>query len=208
MRKIISYSLYSSKRRPVSYYVRGAYRAIALNSVFFPGWEIHFYVSSDVYEDHSIKLSSLGAQVFDQGESSGHSGTFWRFIPFTDPTIDVALFRDCDCRPTNRERRIVELWLSSSKAVHIIRDMPKHRNAVMAGLWGVRFPPEWMRSAFQDRFMEIASVKSSWGDDELWLATSVYPLIQSEALEHDSNIDATPFMPEPDGYLVGQSEDA
>ena len=54
------------------------------------------------------------------------------------------LSRDLDSRPTRREVAAVEEWLDSSKAVHIMRDHPSHKAAIMAGMWGAalaaRFP--------------------------------------------------------------------
>ena len=207
MKKVISYSLFSSVRGSPDRYVRGALRAAEINARIFPGWEMHVYLSNDL-ASHTDDLESLGVCVHLRQRSSNLSGLYWRYEPICNLTDATIIFRDCDCRPSNRERRLVDLWLASAKTFHFIRDVPRHRQAIMGGLWGVRNPPEWLREIFSKRIEDRCRVEVPYGDDEDWLEMKIYPRARADAVDHDSQRDPSPFVDEPDGYLVGQSEDA
>lgn len=206
MEKIISYSLYSSSRGSCDRYVRGALRAADLNALIYPDWAMHVYVSADL-QAHVAKLESSGVLVHPQEHNSrDQSGLYWRYKPICTSATATLLFRDCDCRPSRREQRLVDLWLESTKTFHIIRDVPHHRRAIMGGLRGVRNPPEWLRDAFANRIQAKRRTEVAFGDDEDWLETDIYPRFHGDVLEHDSQRDPSPFVDEQDGYLVGQSD--
>ena len=55
-----------------------------------------------------------------------------------DPTVEFALVRDVDSRPTVRELLAVNEWMSSGLKFHTIRDHLQHRVPVMGGMFGMR----------------------------------------------------------------------
>ena len=69
-------------------------------------------------------------------------GMTWRFLPVSDPLVDVTLSRDLDSLITMREVAAVEEWLNSSHSFHIMVDHPGHGKIdILGGLWGAKKPP-------------------------------------------------------------------
>ena len=84
-----------------------------------------------------------------------------------------------DAKLSEREKYAVDDWMESGKNFHIIRDSPGHKRLVMGGLWGCR----------SNAIPMMASLISSWsdfnyGDDQLFLSSQIYPLIQHDVLIH------------------------
>ena len=62
----------------------------------------------------------------------------WRFLPTLDPQVDFFMSRDLDSLIFEREYSAVEEWLKSSKSLHIMRDHPLHKTAILGGMWGLK----------------------------------------------------------------------
>ena len=52
--------------------------------------------------------------------------------------VEVAMFRDLDSRPSQREVDAVHEWLQSKHAFHVMRDHPGHDLPMLAGMWGLK----------------------------------------------------------------------
>jgi len=63
---------------------------------------------------------------------------FWRFLPASDPDMDILIVRDTDSRLGLRERLAVNEWLESGKNFHIMRDHPQHGTLILGGMWECR----------------------------------------------------------------------
>lgn len=68
----------------------------------------------------------------------------WRMIPAWNLSVDVLLCRDLDSLSTPRERRAIEKWLTTDKAVSSLHDSESHGNGdLFGGLCG--FKAQWIR---------------------------------------------------------------
>lgn len=133
-------------------------------------------------------------------------GMFWRFLAVDDPEADIVLSRDCDSRIGPREVAAVQAWLESGKKFHIMRDHVAHQFPILGGMWGSR------KGALPRMHEMIADYTyvDTWGCDQNFLATKIYPLVRDRALEH-SELGITfggSIQPFPtkriDGEFVGQ----
>jgi len=50
----------------------------------------------------------------------------WRFLPLSDPLVDLVIVRDLDSNLGEREALAVSEWINSSSPLHVMRDNPFH----------------------------------------------------------------------------------
>lgn len=176
--KVIAFSLYGN----LPLYLVGAIRNAELAPKFYPGWVPRFYIGPSIPIDFVRRLTARGAQIVPMPGPEDSSAMFWRFSVFDDPAVEVAVIRDSDSRPTERERAAVEQWLSSDKGFHIMRDHPSHNTEIPGGMWGAR------SSGARPLLESVA--KGTWpgqkGEDQHFLAKQVYPHAKHDAMVHDS----------------------
>ena len=132
MKKVISYSLWGDN--PI--YTHGALRNLEMAKEIYPEWTCRFYLDKNVPEDIVTKLKEGGAEVYKYMKDGDWYAMFWRFLPASDPKVDVMISRDCDSRLTVREKEAVEEWLKSDKLFHIMRDHPYHKTEILGGMQG------------------------------------------------------------------------
>ncbi|KAF4531550.1 hypothetical protein B566_EDAN015514, partial [Ephemera danica] len=65
------------------------------------------------------------------GNLTGIHPMVWRFLPMSDPLVDVALSRDLDSNLSERELAAVQEWLSSGAALHVMRDHIHHNTEIL-----------------------------------------------------------------------------
>jgi hypothetical protein len=111
-------------------------------------------------------------RVVETGKE-GAINMMYRYVPLTEH--EVGFVRDTDSRLTERDRWCIREFLASSKSYHIIRDHRWHKSPIMGGLFG------WKTSLAMDLPL---SADASYGSDEAWLATHLYPRIVGDALVH------------------------
>ena len=63
-------------------------------------------------------------------------GMFRRSTPLNESDVDYWISRDADSRSSQREKKMVDEWIASGKALHSILDHPAH-GSLMGGLFGV-----------------------------------------------------------------------
>jgi len=180
VKKVISCSLWGSSPE----YLDGALLALSGIRDCYPGWEAWFYIRNDVPKDAVARLRECGAVIREVPYEQPYHGMVLRFLPASDPSVDVFLSRDCDSRITVREAEAVREWLRSEKNVHIIRDHPNHILPMMGGLWGCR------RGVLADMDKMIGAYGDfrSYGCDQKFLARHVYPRIRNDAFVHSEVI--------------------
>jgi hypothetical protein len=180
-RRIIAYSLYGDLPK----YCEGALLNARASARVYPGFSCRFYVDDSVPETVLGALGRLGAEVVQvSGDAAGWHPTLWRCMAMADPEVDVVLLRDCDSPLGGREQGLVENWLGTDKAAHVIRDCYAHTPVILAGLFavkGVRFVGlEASISAY------VGRAGLGWGVDQDYLKDVIWPLIAHSVLEHDS----------------------
>ena len=177
MKKVISYSLWGNN--PI--YTQGALRNLEMAKEIYPEWTCRFYLDKNVPEDIVTKLKDNGAEVYKYMKDGDWYAMFWRFLPASDPDIDVMISRDCDSRLTIREKEAVEEWLQSDKLFHIMRDHPYHKTEILGGMWGVR---DGFLGSMKEMIDEYTK-GDFWQVDQNFLKEKIYPLVRGDVFVHD-----------------------
>ena len=193
-RNIVAFSLWGTQE----VYIQGALANAKAVPAVFPGWTCRFYHDDSVPRPVQEELTRLGAETVAMPAGSGRShGLFWRFLASDDPTVARFLCRDCDSRPTMREKAAVDAWIASGLPFHVMRDHVLHTDLILAGMWGGMaglLPPlAPVIDAAADREADL------W-QDQRFLAEWVWPRIQDRVLVHDSvhPMAGHPFPPAPE----------
>jgi hypothetical protein len=174
--------------------VDGALENLRLADEIYPGWTCRIYLAEDLIEV-AREVEELGGEVVLRPKNSGQSGLFWRYEAMLDNDFDALIFRDTDCRLSRREKHLVDLWLASDKNFHAIRDHPEHIYPLMGGLFGLKKTPKEVKQVMKDQIDKIRNnAIIAYNDDQEFLSSQLYPLIQNDILEHDSSIDPTHFI--------------
>jgi len=176
--KVVSVSLFGSKGK----YLRGAEKlAISIKSNL-PGWSLVFFVGKSVPTKIKKSLTAKNATLILVDEPENLSASAWRFRIWELGNPEYVLFRDSDSIVSSREAQAVTQWIESGVPVHIIRDHPFHSSEKMAGLWGLRPKGmQWFANEVRGHFF-----LDSYGSDQAFLATRVYPRIVDSSLVHAS----------------------
>lgn len=122
----------------------------------------------------------------------------WRLLPIWNLGVDVVLCRDLDALATPRERRAIDKWLASGKAVSALHDSESHSSAaLMGGMVGFR--AQWMRDHFASWYDLVGKASSlgidlsQHGADQRLLNALVLPIADAEEQiisEHRSTLGA------------------
>ena len=195
--KALSFSLFGDKL----IYLTGAIRNVELQPKFYPGWHCRFYVAEDLWPPLIDELADGGAEIIIMRPEPGLGGLFWRFLAMDDENLDACVSLDADSRPTERQKKATEEWLSSNKAYHIMRDHPYHKRRIMGGLFGAKRNNSVVLNMRQDieKFQlhqKRTDVKRN--DDQEFLKQIIYPRIKDHVLIHTDyqrfpNEKVTPF---------------
>ena len=175
--KIISMSLWGNDPK----YCVGAIENAKLVNNFFSGWKLWLYCGNSVPENVIQTLLELHCNVIKMPESGNWTSMFWRFMPASDPDVEVMISRDCDSRLSIREKKAVDEWLKSNKSFHIIRDHPKHEIEILGGMWGVKYP----KLANMDKLIKEYVRGDFWQVDQNFLKEVIYPFIKEDCFVHD-----------------------
>ena len=177
MKKIIAFSLWGNEK----IYTIGAIRNAELGPTIYPGWICRFYIDfASVPKDIILVLRSLNCEIVAMSPGDFRS-TLWRFVPASDPDVEIMLSRDTDSRLTLREKIAVDEWLASGKNFHIIRDHPEHMYTILAGMWGCHC----------NILRDMVSLIGNWKlenrrqIDQEFLANVIYPRIRDDCFVHD-----------------------
>jgi len=178
MRRTISYSLWGSKSR----YLDAMRENLRLAQIIYPGWRVVIYVASDV--PIVDELGASGAEIRRMPYYRGHSGSFWRLLAAGDmrqDVQDVVIVRDADSLLNYREKAAVDEWIASEAELHVMRDHPLHApTPILAGMCGFRG-----RIRMSEKIARWSDVVS-FGEDQRFLATEIWPKFRRNACVHSS----------------------
>ena len=195
-KKIISFSLWGSDPK----YVVGAIKNAELAAIFYPDWKCRYYIGESTFSVVSNSVNQLNmlpnVEIIRMADSGNWFSMLWRFLPCSDPDVDVMISRDCDSRLSNREKLAVNEWLRSKKNFHIMKDHPYHRTKIMGGMWGAK------KGILSDMDRRIALCKKEdyWQVDQDFLMTEIYPLIKDSCMIHDEIFKMNPFPSKRSNY--------
>src|SRR5688572_29090650 len=122
----IAFSLYGNQPR----HLMGAVRNAQVADDYYPGWEVDFWVGPELPRRVVSALKSHGAHIHTPPPDV-RNGMFWRFLIHDEPGIDRYIVRDADSRFSKREVKAVNKWIANDTRLHVMRDHPYHRQAMM-----------------------------------------------------------------------------
>ena len=198
-KKVISFSLWGDDPT----YTVGAVKNAELAETVYPGWECWFYVGQSVPGDIIQTLEAKdNCKVIQMDEEGDWEGMFWRFLPASDPEVDIMISRDTDSRLNSREEAAVTQWLEMGKRFHIMRDHPQHQTQILGGMWGVRGD---ILHNMTDLIDECKK-GNHYQVDQDFLKEKIYPVIEQYAHVNDEFFQKVAFPVERKGKLfVGQA---
>ena len=189
MKKIISFSLWGNSPK----YIIGSIQNAELAKKIYPGWICRFYIGQSTLAVALHEMNLLrrmqNVEIIEMSEEGDWTGMFWRFLPCSDPDVDIMISRDCDSRLSFREKKAVNDWLASGKSFHIMRDHPHHDTKILGGMWGTR------THILRDMVGLIAdySKKNYWQIDQEFLTKIVFPRIENDCIIHDEFFNGKKF---------------
>jgi len=107
--------------------------------------------------------------------TDGTYGAFWRLFQIQKNSI--TLIRDTDSRLSEREKNIVNDWLSTNRKVCIIRDHIRHYDfPILTGMFGIK--GELPEQAYED--MKKHWKNFSYASEQIWLGNTIFRLLPEE----------------------------
>jgi hypothetical protein len=175
-KRIISFSLFGD----APMYLQGAVRNARLAAKLYPTWTVRIFVSQEIPTSLIRQLRHEGAEIVHKQRVGLVDGTFWRFLPLADSSLDAVIIRDVDSRLSAREKTAVDEWLESGLRLHIMRDHPLHKVPILAGMWGGR------GGCVPDIAKQIQDWKlwGKKGSDQDFLRDIIYPRFVTDSLIH------------------------
>ncbi len=203
---IISFSLFGDERL----YLDGAVENVIAARTLFPGWQVRFYVDNSVPADYVIRLASEGADIVQMPEQEKpYEGLFWRFLVAADPNVARFLVRDADSVLSLRDRHMVDAWIKSSKAFHVVRDGFTHTSLILAGLWAGK--GGLLPNIDQKIQQWVGEQEPSPSWDQTFLGYEIWPMIYKHVAIHDRCFTAfhakkLPDLHEPAARYLGRKD--
>jgi len=177
--RVISFSLWGGN----STYLEGAFANAKLAELYYPGWELWLYCDDRTDTVIQNALTAYGYKVIPRAVSSSvYEGLFWRFEPACNCDVGAFVSRDLDSRLNPREQAAVEEWLASGKTLHTMRDHYEHTVPILGGMWGLRHWPDFRTH------IESWITRSNLGDDQEFLKSKIWPVLNSDCVAHDRYI--------------------
>lgn len=106
-----------------------------------------------------------------------------RLDPLWEPATTYLLCRDLDALPTFREKRAVDRWIESGKAIHAMHDSISHGCTLLMGGM-VSFNVAKCRNIPRPPYAEM----KTHGDDQRWLNTVVAPMYPKDEIVLDDSM--------------------
>ena len=134
--KIISYSIFGKEQ----WYRNGLMKNIQIAKTLFEDWTVRVYASSKLEKDFINKVSkNKNVELIVKNEKYPYEGLMWRMLPMQEGHEAVAV-RDCDTRLFQRDKNLLDDWLSTKFKYHVCRENPGAYSVILAGLYGGKKP--------------------------------------------------------------------
>lgn len=207
MKKIISFSLYSGVNPPNTYFY-GVLCNIELAKIIYPEWICRIYCGTSVPEYILEKIKSYeNTELVLMVEDEELSYRMWRFLPIDDDDVSVMICRDADSRISYREKKLVDIFMSSEFLVHSIRDNLNHGD-FMAGMWGMKKNNRVNMRNLCVSFKKTIGKHTDYGynSDQDFLRTIIKDTFKDSTLTHCSYyLKNFPIPPDEYGYFIGMT---
>lgn len=173
--KVVSYSYYgdpNSRKSQVKQYFNGIFKNYQAIQGFYPNWTMRLYHDLDPNTEHFTQLCQFACEnphidlcqiknIPGLGNVQKLFPMNWRFLPTLDSQVSQFMSRDLDSLIYKREAAAVQEWCKSKKSFHIMRDHPRHKTAILGGMWGIKL-------RHLERYMMISSFNLASHDPILY----------------------------------------
>lgn len=195
MKKIISFSLYGSDSR----YCNGIICNVELSKIIYPDWVCRIYYGASVPENtiSELKKYSNVELILMPENNTDLFQMMWRFLAIDDDDVEIMISRDADARLSYREKKCVDLFISSNALLHSIRDNLSHFD-IMGGMWGIK-----KNERVKIKDLIIGWNKRGYDADQQFLRTRLSPLFKDSLLTHCSKYLNTFPIEATNEYFVG-----
>ncbi len=177
MSKIISYCIFGEEQ----FYRRGLTKNIKLAAELFPEWICRIYAESTLDKNYLSSLERENTEIIIKEKPTlPLDALHWRWLPMEEGH-EAVIIRDVDTRLFQRDVNLVRDWLKNGKQYHVCRDHPGHKDPIMGGLWGGKYPKIEIKKLW-DRYLrsntKLISSHNKFANDQYFLSRYIYPLIR------------------------------
>lgn len=173
---------------------------ISLNKIFYPDFDIIFYISSEIKENPLYKvieesinrLKGISVEIMKY-DYKYTEPTIWRYKPLIESSADILLCRDIDSIPNEDEIKSTYYFLNNDNFKITTIRSHKHHNCggtiILAGLCGFRTKDiNYENNNFDEFYNKI--VLDRWGFDQSFLINFLISKGENWILNHflDSRI--------------------
>ena len=183
--KIISYSIFGEEQ----WYRNGLIKNIDIAKSLLRDWTVRVYISDKIEKDFIDKVSkNQNVEVIVKHEKYPYEGLMWRMLPMEEGHEAVAV-RDCDTRLFERDKNLLDDWLSNKFKYHVCRENPGAYSVMLAGLYGGKKPTLIIEDKFHKwREKYIKGKKSLYLWDQGFLRRHVYPNIRNDLIVYTEHV--------------------
>ena len=186
---VVSYSIFGDD----SFYYNNVESSLTAARVMFPDWEIRLYYDDNLYSQPSTLVSIPKLKdvlniklILIEEDAPLCQAMLWRILPLYDLNTETVICRDIDSLLIPKERIAVEEFIKLDGMCHNIIDNTQHNTCLMGGLCGFSGP------AFR-KFFSLTSLDilcqghdmSKKASDQTVLKEKIWPLMESNSVEHD-----------------------
>lgn len=195
MKKVISYSLFGSRRETKEtihewrFYLRGLYWNTRMNALIYPDWTTHVEVDSATFSEYDnifYELNKHYGLTFNINFEGTLAGSMlWRMKLIFNDEVEYVITRDLDAVTTYREAQAVQSFLNSGLDVHCITDNKVHGIGIMGGMGGYKCAALKHRYGTYENMVRQSSIHvSERGSDQLFLNSIVYADFKEKVFSH------------------------
>ena len=174
----------------------------ARSSIFYSKWSVRVY--HDGFNTKKLTrwkrkfnnlffcdVRAIKLPFYNKTTLASINGRIWRFIPISDPTVDVMCSRDLDSVLFKREEDAVGYWLGTNASLHVMRDNKKHTAYILAGMWCYRNlnrkkSQSLLRTILRRSARRNNTHEAETFDDQKVLANYIWPKLKNDVIQHDS----------------------
>lgn len=177
-KNVISFSLWGRN----NFYWLGGIANAKLIPEIYPEFTGRFYIDvNSIIPEYVKQLKDLGSEVVEVNDPRGsYSGMFWRFLPCSDPEVDIMLSRDCDSRVNPKERACYENWIKTDSNFFTIHDNLEHNIEILGGMWGCKCHILRDMKQLIDQF----GCFHRYGIDQQFLQKMVWPRVKDTVIDY------------------------
>lgn len=191
---VSSYALFGDN----PFYWKPAMALVRAHHTLFPGWELRIHHDSHMdqaigqlwraYSRHQL------ATLVPCTTGPLCENMLWRLKPLWDPAVELTMCRDIDTLLTPKDRRMMDQFIASKAAFHLVNDSPSHNIPILGGMLAINGPIFHQKFNYPGlqswenmitTFKADIGVELSWrGSDQFLLNYLLWDLAQQSLCEH------------------------